>query len=84
MGPGYYKVHCLPPPHLVVLRSQLVSSRDVHRMYTGYDNDLHNLQKTLSSTVKPVLSGYSKRRPKCVFKTDHRLMQVKCNGSIQQ
>ena len=28
-------------------------------------------------TVKPVLSGHSKRRPKCVFKTDYRLMQVK-------
>ena len=28
-------------------------------------------------TVKPVLSGHSKRRPKIVFKTDYRLMQVK-------
>ena len=28
-------------------------------------------------TVKPVLSGHSKRRPKLVFKTDYRLMQVK-------
>ena len=27
--------------------------------------------------VKPVLSGHSKRRPKLVFKTDYRLMQVK-------
>ena len=28
-------------------------------------------------TVKPVLSGYSKRRQKMVFKTDCRLMQFK-------
>ena len=28
-------------------------------------------------TVKPVLSGHSKRRPKLVFKTGFRLMQVK-------
>ena len=28
-------------------------------------------------TVKPVLSGHSKRRPKLVFKTDYHLMQVK-------
>ena len=27
-------------------------------------------------TVKPVLSGHSKRRPKFVFKTGYRLMQV--------
>ena len=40
-------------------------------------------------TVKPVLSGHSKRRPKLVFKTDYRLMQVKSiaecfKGSILQ
>ena len=29
-----------------------------------------------SNTVKPVLSGQSKRRPKLVIKTDYRLMQV--------
>ena len=29
------------------------------------------------NTVKPVLSGHSKRRPKLVFKTDYRLIQVK-------
>ena len=28
-------------------------------------------------TVKPVLSSHPKRRPKLVFKTDYRLMQVK-------
>ena len=31
----------------------------------------------LTSTVKPVLSGHSKRRPKLIFKTAYRLMQVK-------
>ena len=31
----------------------------------------------MHSTVKPVLSGHSKRRPKLVFRTDYRLMQVK-------
>ena len=41
------------------------------------------------TTVKPVLSGHSKRIPKLVFKTDYRLMQVKCiaecsKGSILQ
>ena len=40
-------------------------------------------------TVKPVSSGHSKSRPKLVFKTDYRLMQVKrfaeCSkGSILQ
>ena len=29
------------------------------------------------AAVKPVLSGHSKRNPKLVFKTVHRLMQVK-------
>ena len=43
----------------------------------------------VSYTVKPVFSGHSKRRPKLVFKTDYRLMQVKsiaeCSkGSILQ
>ena len=40
-------------------------------------------------TVKPVLSSHSKRRPKVIFKTDYRLMQVitiaECSkGSILQ
>ena len=40
-------------------------------------------------TVKPVLSGHSKRRPNMVFNTDYRLMQIKSiaecsNGSILQ
>ena len=43
----------------------------------------------VNNTVKPVLSVHSKRRPKLVFKTDYRLMQVKsiaeCSkGSILQ
>ena len=45
--------------------------------------------KTLTTTVKPVLSGHSKRTQKMFFKTDYRLMQVKsiaeCSkGSILQ
>ena len=31
----------------------------------------------LGYTVKPVLSGHSKRRPKLAYKTDYRSMQVK-------
>ena len=31
----------------------------------------------MAYTVKPVLSSHSNRRPKLVFKTDYRLMQVK-------
>ena len=39
----------------------------------------HYLQKyPLTGTVKPVLSGHSKRRPKiCFFNTDYRLIQIK-------
>ena len=33
--------------------------------------------QVVKSTVKPVLSGHSKRRPKLVFETDYHLMQVK-------
>ena len=32
---------------------------------------------TFKCSVKPVLSSHSKRRPKIVFKTNYRLMQVK-------
>ena len=35
---------------------------------------LNNAITELGDTVKPVLSGHSTRRPKLVFKTDHRLM----------
>ena len=31
----------------------------------------------MSTTVKPVLSGHSKRNPKLIFKSDYRIMQVK-------
>ena len=34
--------------------------------------------KLIHNTVKPVLSGHSKIRPKMVFKTNYRLMLVKC------
>ena len=34
-------------------------------------------------TVKPVLSGHSKRRPKLVFKTNYCLMQVKSIAESQ-
>ena len=45
--------------------------------------------KAVPNTVKPVLSGHSKRTQKLFFKTDYRLMQVKsiaeCSkGSILQ
>ena len=44
---------------------------------------------SLDGTVKPVLSGHSKRRPKLVFKTNYCLIQIKsiaeCSkGSILQ
>ena len=47
------------------------------------------LSVTSESTVKPVLSGHSKRRLKLGFKTNYRLMQVKSiaeysKGSILQ
>ena len=35
------------------------------------------MQEIKHVTVKPVLSGHSKRRSKLVFKADYRLMQVK-------
>ena len=37
----------------------------------------HVAAQIVPITVKPVLGGHSKRRPKLVFKTDYRLMQVK-------
>ena len=54
------------------------------------DINLKNDSRTVKLiTVKPVLSGHSKRITKLVFKTDYRLMQVKSiaecsNGSILQ
>ena len=48
-----------------------------------------SILKSILNTVKPVLSGHSKRTPKLVFNTNYRLMQVKsiaeCSkGSILQ
>ena len=36
-----------------------------------------NFQQACKFTVKPALSGHSKRTPKLVFKADYRLMPVK-------
>ena len=63
---------------------QRLSEDDKNHGYQGTSSLVH-----LDPTVKPVLSGHSKRRPKLVFKTDYRLMQVKsiaeCSmGSILQ
>ena len=41
------------------------------------DKSAHPHSLYFSHTVKPVLSGHSKRRQKLVFKTDYGLMQVK-------
>ena len=69
----------------------------INPYHAGYFYVLHSspigIQSTCGipfiSTVKPVLSGHSKRRPKFVFKTNNCLMQVKsiaeCSkGSILQ
>ena len=37
---------------------------------------MNQLANNVLITVKPVLSGHSKRRPKVIFKTDFHLMQV--------
>ena len=39
--------------------------------------DPNHLFLSLCLTLITVLSGHSKRRPKLVFKTDYRLMQIK-------
>ena len=41
------------------------------------DTTASSLSYPLLNTVKPVLSGHSKRRQKLVYKTEYRLMQVK-------
>ena len=43
-------------------------------MFLSFKNNIFDF---LRNTVKPVLSGHSKGRPKLVFKTNFRLMQVK-------
>ena len=52
----------VPKPKLIVFDL----GRNV-RMFTGY-----------AITVKSVVNGHSKKDQKLVFKTDYRLMQVKC------
>ena len=41
------------------------------------DNCTVEIQLHFSDTVKPVLSGHSKIRPKLGLKTDYRFMQIK-------
>ena len=62
---------------------------DIRYFLSVFNNDISSLYleaipscgwvslDILCDTVKPVLSGHSKRRPKLVYKTDYRLMQVK-------
>ena len=38
---------------------------------------IENREDPDQTTVKPVLGGHLKRRPKLVFKTDYHLLQVK-------
>ena len=45
--------------------------------YTLYHSILQSGLSDNLATVRPVLSGHSKRRPKMVFKPDYRLMQIK-------
>ena len=66
--------------------SVLSQSHNIHAKIKFMSRKCHN---HILHTVKPVLSGHSKRRPKLVFKTYYRLMQVKrfaeCSkGSILQ
>ena len=50
---------------------------DLGRKATKQSNKQTTQFPLTTTTVKPVLSGDSKRRPKTVFKTDNRCMQVK-------
>ena len=68
------------------LMSVLSQSHNIHAKSKFMSRKCHN---HILHTVKPVLSGHSKRRPKLIFKTYYRLMQVKrfaeCSkGSILQ
>ena len=42
-----------------------------------FNDDLYSKMWYYVSRVSPVLSGHFERRPKLVFETDYRLMQVK-------
>ena len=59
------------------------------KVFTIYIYNVTYIFRWFTNTVKPVLSGHSKRRQKLFFKTAYRLMQVKsiaeCSkGSILQ
>ena len=75
---------------IILSKKSIIVSRCQKKML----NNLPYMQrvtitKLIPSTVKPVLSGHSKKKTKLVFKTDYCLMQVKsiaeCSkGSILQ
>ena len=58
-----------------ILTYFLHSNKNVQKFLLSRQSDDVNTCST--TTVKPVLSGHSKRRPKLVIRTDYRLMQVK-------
>ena len=45
--------------------------------YNVTPENKHNDYMETMYTVKPALSGHSKRRPKLIFKTDYHLMHAK-------
>ena len=47
------------------------------RMYSNRSTPITHWKCPTQYTVKPVFRGHRKRRPKFVFKTNYRLMQVK-------
>ena len=63
-----------------VCKEKLISLLPVFFVLERNESKLYLLKDYQSHihvyTVKPVLSGHSKRRPKLVFKTGYRLMQV--------
>ena len=66
----------------------VLKSLDVSRSLLADSRDPWS-KKTKCHTVKPVLSGHSKRIPSLILKTEYRLMQIKsiaeCSkGSIMQ
>ena len=70
----------------MILKWQLIYNTIAPVQLNNMPSRLITLKKT---TIRPVLSGHSKRRPKLFLKTDYRLMQVKsiaeCSkGSILQ
>ena len=55
--------------------TQFISGEPVNRYPPWVGNGSYHI--TEQHTVKPVVSGHSKRRPKLVFWTDYLKMQVK-------